>query len=106
MDNNAANSDSDTQEEEHTLIHVVCKECEKISGLTILEHAEDSQQVRAVNNAHETMAENHTDDTGHQVEINLITGSPKEIITTAKEMAESVPDVEPEDFNQDTINFV
>jgi len=94
-------SESTDQEEEHTLIHVICDGCDEEDLLTILEHPRDAGQTRAVAEAHHTIAEEHADETGHHVEVGETEDDPDSIIELAKSIAPSVGGAEPEDFSKE-----
>jgi len=85
-------------EDEHTLIHVICDDCGETDMLTLLEHPRESAQTKAVSKAHHTVADNHSDESGHHVEVGVTTGSPDEIRSTAQSLAEAVDGAEPDDF--------
>lgn len=94
-------SESTDQEEEHTLIHVICDGCDEEDLLTISEHPRDAGQTRAVADAHHTIAEEHADETGHHVEVGETEDDPDSIIELAQSIAPSVGGVEPEDFSEE-----
>lgn len=99
-----ANSDSTTdQDEEHTLLHVICDGCGKEDLLTVLKHPRDAQQTRAVANAHHTIAETHADETGHHVEVGETEDDPESVLELARSMAPSVDGVEPADFSEEYV---
>lgn len=89
------------QDEEHTLIHVLCDQCGEEDLLTILEHPRDAEQTRAVADAHHTIAEAHADDAGHHIEVGETADTPEAIVELAKSIAPSVSGVEPEDFAEE-----
>jgi len=105
MTDTTTSSDSNAVNEEHTLIHSTCDQCDEVDGLTILKHEKDSKQVQAINNAHQTMAKNHTENTGHNVEIGVIADTPQQIVNTAMIMADSLKGVNQEDITEEETYF-
>jgi hypothetical protein len=94
---------SNNEESEHTLIHVICDECGESDMLTLLEHPRESAQTKAVSEAHHTIADNHADESDHHVEVGVTTGTPEEIRSTAQSMADAVDGAEPDDFSQEMV---
>lgn len=88
-------------EEEHTLIHTICDECDKQDMLTIAEHPRDADQTQTLVDAHHTIAEAHADQTGHHIEVGESAGDPESILELAQSLASSVGGVEPEDFDEE-----
>jgi hypothetical protein len=53
----------------HTLVYVVCHECDEIEKMCILEASQDSDQVQMVANKYSTVIEEHADETGHDAQL-------------------------------------
>lgn len=92
---------STTTGEQHTVIHAICDECGEADVLTIVEHARNSPQARAVSNAHHKIAENHADETGHHVEVGETEEAPGRAVEVARGLAPSVSGADPSDFGGD-----
>jgi len=74
----------------HTLIHVVCDECEEPNTVTVAEHPRDSKQSTLIAKVHHTVAEEHADATGHHVEVGESEGSPEEVESFAENLRRDI----------------
>lgn len=61
------------QTAERTIIHLRCEnpECEAIGDTAQAEHAPESPQVQALEGAFETIADEHTEETGHETTVEV-----------------------------------
>lgn len=50
-------------------IRVECTECDEVDVTTTVEHSPDSRQASSVRDAHELLARDHEETTGHSVTI-------------------------------------
>lgn len=91
-------SNTQSSTEEYTLIIAECLECNAIDGITIIEHPQDSLQQKAVSDAHQTMADEHSGETGHETQIETTFGSPKSVTEKAKSAAHRIENADPDDF--------
>jgi len=95
-------SDTDT-EGNHSLVVLDCRECDEADVLTRLEHPKDSQQHRIVADGHDTVAAEHHEDTGHNVDLKSHGGSPDEILELARELAGEIEGVPDDAFHEELV---
>jgi hypothetical protein len=64
---------SQTSEQSRTIIRLRCEnpDCEEIGDTAQAEHSRESPQVQALANAFETIADEHTAETGHETTVEL-----------------------------------
>ena len=61
----------DTDGHTRTVLRVRCRECDDLTTTTQLEHGPETPQTRAVERAHQTLADEHTAETGHDTTVEL-----------------------------------
>lgn len=68
----------------HTLIYLVCHDCNEIEKMRIVEASQDSNQVQKVTDMYSSLVEEHTDETGHNAQIGITEGSEADLVETAR----------------------
>jgi hypothetical protein len=96
-------SDSGEQSGDHSVIVVDCQDCDDVDTVTKLEYPRDSNQHHAVLDAHEMMADNHHEETGHTVDRKHFGGSPGEMIDVARTHARRVDGVPDDAFRDEVV---
>lgn len=71
----------------HTLVYVVCHECNEIEKMRILEASQDSDPVQRVTDTYSTIIEEHADETGHNAQLGITEGSEADLVETARAIA-------------------
>lgn len=95
-------TDTDT-EVKHSVIHVECEQCNEIDTVTLLEHPRDSKQHELVAEAHHEMAEEHADPEDHWVEVGQTEGTPEEMESFARGLAQGLDGVDDDAFDAELI---
>lgn len=80
--------------EQHTVIFVLCTECDELDTLIYLEHSKVSKQTQMIYDHVEDMTVQHRDETGHRSKIVARQDHPYHAESYAQRVAEHIDSVD------------
>jgi len=86
---------------EHTVVYVDCELCTEADIVTLVEHPADSIQGRAALDAHDTVADEHHEATGHRLDVNFVEKEPGAAYDAAQTLAQDIDGVADDAYSED-----